>query len=66
MDRLHGAEAARAFSIADLVKRLPVGRSTIYEEIRAGRLRAVKLGSRTLVLDHDLSAWLNNLPERPP
>lgn len=39
-----------------------VGRSTIYEEIRAGRLAARKLGRRTLILSDDLSAWLASLP----
>jgi excisionase family DNA binding protein len=34
----------------------------IYQEIQAGRLRARKLGRRTLILAADLSAWLANLP----
>ena len=38
------------------------GRTKIYEEIKAGRLKARKLGRRTLVLDHDLRDWLNSLP----
>jgi hypothetical protein len=34
----------------------------IYQEIQTGRLRARKLGRRTLILAADLSAWLANLP----
>ena len=37
-------------------------RSMIYQEIQSGRLRARKLGRRTLILAADLSAWLANLP----
>ena len=36
-------------SLTDVKKQLGVGRSTIYREIAAGRLRTCKLGSRTLI-----------------
>jgi hypothetical protein len=39
-----------AYSIAELVRIGPLSRSTIYAEIVAGRLRAVKAGRRTLIL----------------
>jgi len=39
-----------------------MGRSATYEALGAGHLRAVKLGSRTLIdVPHGL-AWLNSLP----
>jgi excisionase family DNA binding protein len=41
---------------------LGISRSKIYEEIAAGRLKAVKCGSRTLVPYASGEAWLNNLP----
>jgi excisionase family DNA binding protein len=41
-----------------------IGRSTIYEEIRAGRLKARKAGARTLIAHEDAIAWLNALPTR--
>jgi len=47
-----------AYSIAELPGIVSLGRSHIYEEIRAGRLRTVKAGRRTLVLAEDLRAWL--------
>jgi excisionase family DNA binding protein len=50
-----------AFSIADLPGLVSLSRSHIYEEIRAGRLRTVKAGRRTLVLAEDLRAWLQSL-----
>ena len=56
----------RAYGIPDVVKETSFGRTRIYEEMRAGRLRAVKLGRRTVVLATDLDAWLRNLAERQP
>jgi excisionase family DNA binding protein len=38
-----------AVSIGDTVKALGVGRTTVYEMIKDGRLEAFKLGRRTLV-----------------
>jgi excisionase family DNA binding protein len=50
-----------AYAIADLPELVSLGRSHLYEEIRAGRLRTVKAGRRTLVLAEDLRAWLLSL-----
>jgi excisionase family DNA binding protein len=54
---------ALAYSIKTASQKADVGRSKIYEEIKAGRLRAVKLGARTLIKHNDLVAWLETLPE---
>jgi len=50
-----------AYSIAELPAIVSLGRSHIYEEIKAGRLRTVKAGRRTLVLADDLQTWLLSL-----
>lgn len=55
----------RAYSVASFGQSFGVGRSTIYEEIRAGRLKIRKAGARTLITHDDAMAWLNALPERP-
>ena len=39
-----------------------VGRTTVYSEINAGRLRARKVGSRTLIATGDAENWLQSLP----
>lgn len=42
--------------------RLGISRSTLYLEIAAGRIRAVKAGGRTLVRRVDQVAWMDSLP----
>jgi excisionase family DNA binding protein len=53
-----------AYSIANFGRFFSIGRSTIYEEIRSGRLKIHKAGARTLISHDDAIAWLNALPTR--
>ena len=55
---LKSIPAKLAYGIAEAVQATNVGRSLIYEEIRAGRLRTFKIGNRTLIATDDLEAWL--------
>jgi excisionase family DNA binding protein len=50
-----------AHSIQRAANRLDCGRTTIYGLIRNGQLQAVKLGSRTLVLESSLQRLLSKL-----
>lgn len=50
------------FSINDAVLASGLGRDMIYGAIRDGRLKARKVGRRTLILRADLEAYLCNLP----
>ncbi len=52
----------RAISIAEFCSRYGLGRTTAYEEIKAGRLEVVKAGKRTLVPVDAAESWLQNLP----
>jgi excisionase family DNA binding protein len=58
-----GPNPNRAFRIDDFCRLYGVGRTTAYQEIAAGRLRAVKVGRRTLVTHDAAEAWLAALPE---
>lgn len=52
-----------AYSIPDFCRATGTSRSKTYEEIKSGRLRAVKLGARTLIRKPDAQAWLDSLTE---
>jgi hypothetical protein len=50
-----------ALSIPEFCTRYAVGRSFAYQEIGAGRLKAVKAGSRTLIPVQAAEVWLSSL-----
>jgi excisionase family DNA binding protein len=51
-----------ALGIAEACALLGVGRTTIYSLIKAGSLRAVKVGRRTVILSADLQRYAESLP----
>ena len=55
---------ALAHSVDEAAEVAGLGRSVLYEEIRAERLIARKAKGRTLVLHQDLVDYLSNLPTR--
>lgn len=55
-----------AYSIAELSEMAGVGRSLLYEEVKAGHLVLTKAGRRSIVLHDDAVAWLTKLPKLPP
>ena len=50
-----------SYSIAEAVAVTGLGRTSLYAEIGAGRLRATKCGRRTLIPAAALDEWLNSL-----
>ena len=54
--------SALAYSVREACLLACTGRTTVYEAIRTGALRAVKRGRRTLVLEEDLRRWVQSLP----
>ena len=53
---------ALAFSLIEVARKTSLSRSSLYEAVADGRLPARKFGRRTVVLKHDLDAFLSSLP----
>ncbi len=51
-----------AFTIAAFGRAYHLGQTFIYQQIKDGKLRAVKVGRRTLILRRDAEAWVKSLP----
>ena len=52
----------RAFSITEVCASANLSRTTAYHLMKAGSLRTVKVGRRTIVLAEDLEKFLGSLP----
>jgi len=55
------SDAMRLNNIKEVVTRLQVSRSKVYEEIDSGRLQSVKVGRRRLVTESQLIAYIKSL-----
>lgn len=55
-----------AYGIGDFGKLADMGRTTTFREIAEGRLKARKIGRRTVILRKDAEAYLNALPPAHP
>jgi excisionase family DNA binding protein len=51
-----------AFAVSEFCERYGICRETFYQEVRRGRLRARKLGAKTIVLKTDADAWVATMP----
>lgn len=51
------------FTINEARRLLGVGRTFLYSQIRAGRLRAVKVGRATRIFGSDIAQFQATLPE---
>lgn len=55
-----------AHSIDELAKKPPIRRSSLYNQIAAGRLRARNIRRHTIILDEDWRAFLASVPVTAP
>jgi excisionase family DNA binding protein len=51
----------RAYSPKSVAKEIDVSRTTVFNLIRSGRLKAVKLGHRTLIMADELDRFVSQL-----
>jgi len=52
-----------AYTIAEACSAASIGRTSLYNAIKNGRLSAIKSGRRTLILREELRRWLDSLPQ---
>jgi len=50
-----------AMTCKEFCQRYRLGMTKLYEEMNSGRLRAVKFGRRTLILNRDAAVWERTL-----
>jgi excisionase family DNA binding protein len=50
-----------ALTVADFCEALSIGKTLFYSEVKAGRIRILKLGTRTLVPSTEIDAFLKSL-----
>lgn len=60
------SEPLGALTVNAFCRWASVGRTTAYEEIKAGRLRPVYLRGRTIIPFAEAQRWLDALPARRP
>lgn len=53
-----------AYDVATAARIMGVSKSTVFNELKAGRIAAKKLGRKTLLTRAAIDAWLANLPAR--
>jgi len=50
-----------ALSVSEFCNSCAIGRSLFYEEVKAGRIKVLKVGKRTLVPATEAQRWLDSL-----
>ena len=50
-----------ALSVDEFCATCSIGRSTFYEEVKAGRIHILKAGKRTLIASTEAQRWLDSL-----
>jgi excisionase family DNA binding protein len=51
-----------AYSVKEVLELVGIGRTKLYDLIKARELPARKIGSKTVILAADLDAWVRSLP----
>jgi excisionase family DNA binding protein len=51
-----------AITVDGFCDRYNIGRTTFYAEVKAGRIRPVKVGRKTLIPEPEAARWLASLP----
>lgn len=57
------AADVQAYTVAEFCRTFSIGKTTVYKEIKEGRLRSVKAGARTLIPASSAREWFESLPQ---
>lgn len=57
----HVPNEVRAYSIGDVCRITTLGRTKVYGEIAAGRIRTLKVGRRTIIPTTEIEAFFQRL-----
>lgn len=60
MDNIHAMPAPLANKIPDACRRLGIGRTVLYELIKSGEVRTIKIGTRTLIPEAELQKVISS------
>ena len=52
-----------ALTVSEFCETYSIGRTFLYEQLKAGRLSAVKAGKKTLILRDEAERWARSLPK---
>ena len=55
-------EIPQLLTVADFCARYSIGKTSLYREVNAGRLKLRKFGTATRITRADAEAWAENLP----
>lgn len=56
----------RALTVAEFCRCYRLGRTSFYQQVRLGRLKVRKIGTRSLVAIEDAEAWFQGLSAESP
>jgi excisionase family DNA binding protein len=62
-DEMNIDELTGALTVTEFCQTFNVGRTFFYQEIKSGRLTAVKAGTKTLILKPEAARWARSLPK---
>jgi hypothetical protein len=51
-----------AMTVSEFCRWASIGRTKLYAEIKAGRIKPRKIGAKTVILRSEGEAWLSSLP----
>ena len=51
-----------AYSVNEAMQAIGVGRTKLYAEINAGKIKTRKLGTKTIIAAKDLNEYIESLP----